>query len=67
MLAVPVAEAGRYEVLGRFTKAPDYGMHKLAVNGQPVKDPDDLYHKQVMAEDEQSLGVFDLTQGDNRL
>ncbi len=67
VLAFPAAEAGRYEVIGRFTKAPDYGTHKLAVNGQPVKDPIDLYHTKVLAEDEQSLGVFDLTQGDNTL
>ncbi len=67
VLAFPVAEAGRYEVLGRFTKAPDYGIHKLAVNGQPAKAPVDLYHPKVIADDEQSLGVFDLIQGDNTL
>jgi len=67
VLAFPVPEAGRYEVLASFTKAPDYGIHKLAVNGQPVKDPVDLFNKKVIAEDEQSLGVFDLTQGDNKL
>ena len=67
VLAFPVAEAGRYEVLARFTKAPDYGIHKLAVNGQPVKDQVDCYGKNVIAAGEQSLGVFDLTQGDNRL
>ena len=67
VLAFPVAEAGRYEVIGRFTKAPDYGIHKLAINGQPVQDQIDLYRTKVRAEDEQSLGVFDLTQGDNKL
>ena len=67
VLAFPVAEAGRYEVLASFTKAPDYGIHKLTVNGQPVKEPLDLYHTKVLAEDEQSLGVFDLVQGDNKL
>ena len=66
-LAFPVAEAGRYEVMARLTKAPDYGIHKLAVNGQPVKDPVDLYHPKVIADEEQSLGVFDLAQGDNTL
>ncbi len=67
VLAFPVTEAGRYEVMGRFTKAPDYGIHKLAVNGQPVKNQLDLYNKKVLAEEEQSLGVFELTQGDNKL
>ena len=67
VLSFPVAEAGRYEVLARFTKAPDYGIHQLAFNGKAVKDPVDLYHPKVLADDEQSLGVFDLVQGDNTL
>ena len=67
LLSFPVAEAGRYEVLARLTKAPDYGIHQLSVNGKPVKDPVDLYHPKVLADDERSLGVFELVQGDNTL
>ncbi|NIA12711.1 MAG: DUF2961 domain-containing protein [Nitrospiraceae bacterium] len=67
VLAFPVKTAGRYQVLGRFTKAPDYAIAQLHVNGAPAGAPLDFFHPGVIATPEIPLGVFDLTEGDNTL
>jgi hypothetical protein len=50
-----------------FTCAKDYGIHQLAVNGQPAGEPIDFYNPTVEPSAEMDLGVFDLKSEDNRL
>jgi len=61
----PVKQAGRYKVSAALTKAPDYGIVKLQVNGAPA-GKFDLYHT-IVDHDLHPLGVFDLKAGANRL
>ena len=62
-LRVPVPKAGRYEVIGNFCKASDYGIHQITINGKPAGGPIDFYSP-TMKWERKSLGVFDLTAGD---
>lgn len=62
-LRIPVAKAGRYEVIGHFCLATDYGIHQLSVNGKDAGEPIDFYSPSLKWE-KKSLGVFDLPAGD---
>ena len=66
-LAIPVEKAGKYEIFAVFTKAGDYGIHTLSINDAVVFKDLDLYNNGVIQTPEQSLGVFDLKQGENTL
>ncbi|MBX7256527.1 MAG: DUF2961 domain-containing protein [Candidatus Hydrogenedentes bacterium] len=66
-IGFPVEKAGRYKLLAVFTKAVDYGIAKLSVNGQSAGDPIDFYNDGVVSTPETSLGVFDLKAGENLL
>ena len=46
-LALPVKKAGKYQLGVQLTKAPDYGIIQLYLDGQKLGDPIDLYHKAV--------------------
>jgi hypothetical protein len=63
----PVAEAGKYAVLGNFTKAIDYGICQLFINDQKAGKPMDFFNDGVVATGEVKLGTFDLKKGDNLL
>ena len=65
VLAFPAPRAGRYEVIGRFLRARDYGIHQLAVNETDTGAPIDFYHPEVAPSEEVKLGVFDLNEGEN--
>ena len=65
VLEVPVEKAGRYRVLGDLTKAVDYGIVRLTLGGRASEDFD-RYHASV-ANDALELGVFELSEGANRL
>jgi hypothetical protein len=67
VLAFPVEKAGKYEVFAVFTKAVDYGILQLRIDGQPAGAPIDFYNNGVIATPEVSLGTFDLTAGENTL
>ena len=54
---------GQYEVLARFTKARDYGIVKVAINGEPIDQKFDLYNKKVARSKELSLGSFQFDEG----
>ncbi|MBN2505840.1 MAG: DUF2961 domain-containing protein [Verrucomicrobia bacterium] len=66
-VAFPAPKAGRYQVLGRFLTARDYGIHQLAINGQPTGAPIDFYHPDVRPTKETDLGAWELNAGDNEL
>lgn len=61
-----VKKAGRYKVTANLTKAADYGIVQISVNGQKVTKKLDRYHTSV-ANDSIDLGTFELKQGANRL
>lgn len=60
-------QQGRHEILAVFTKAADYGIAQIGVNGEPAGQPIDFFNNGVVATGEISLGTFDLRKGDNTL
>lgn len=66
-LNLPVAEAGNYEILGQFTKARDYGIVQLFLDGKPLGEPMDFYHPAVVPTGEISLGRQELAAGSHEL
>jgi hypothetical protein len=64
VLELPVREAGRYELLAVMTKARDYGIVQLALDGRPLGPPIDLYnHPDVITTGLVSLGTHELSAG----
>jgi hypothetical protein len=58
-----VNKSGRQELLAAFTKAADYGVFTLSVDGQPLARDFDLFDEKVISSGEIPLGVIDLTAG----
>jgi hypothetical protein len=67
VLSLPVQQAGRYKMLAQFTKAPDYGIAQLSLDGQKLGEPRDLYADTVIPTGEVELGVRELTSGEHQL
>ena len=67
IIAVPVAESGKYEVSVGLTKACDYGIVQLSLDGRKVGKPIDLYNATVVPSGPIALGVNDLTKGQHKL
>lgn len=66
-LDFPVDEAGSYRVVANLTKAADYGMVEILVNGKPAdQEAYDRFHSTV-DHDKIDLGTFDLSEGKNSL
>jgi len=61
-----VKQAGGFRVVAGLTKANDYGIVKIAVNGQTRIESLDLYNTRVIAE-EVDLGICNLKEGVNQL
>lgn len=66
-LAFPVEKPGVYRVNAAFTKAIDYGIVDLAINGRPVASGIDLFNDGVIVTPEQSLATLRLREGVNEL
>ena len=66
-LAFNVDKASVYDVRAVFTKAVDYGIMQLYVNGEKAGEPMDFYNDGVVATEEASIGSFDLKKGQNVL
>lgn len=60
---VPVAKAGRYEVIAQCCHAIDYGIHRITFNGKAIA-PVDFFIPEGVAWKPLSLGVYDLPAGD---
>lgn len=67
MLGFEVQGGGRKHVVVRLTRAPDYGIVQLSVNGRKAGEPIDLYSPRVRPAPEVDLGEFDLQDGRNTL
>ncbi len=66
-LALPVKTDGTYEVSVVLTKARDYGIVQLLIDGQRVGEPIDLYDPAVVPTPPLQLGTFKLTEGEHQL
>lgn len=62
-LALPVKEAGRYEVIVYLTKAIDYGIARFGINGQVIGEPYDAFNDGVVPSGPVSLGSMALPAG----
>ncbi len=63
----PVEKGGRYEVRAAFTKTKRCGIVQLHVDGEPADSELDLYDPTIEPSGEISLGVYELTEGQNTL
>lgn len=66
-VVVPVKKDGTYEVSVVLTKARDYGIVQLSLDGKKAGDPIDLYHPTVVPTEPIALGTFTLNKGMHRL
>jgi hypothetical protein len=66
-LALPVSKTGKYKVSLQLTKAPDYGIVQLYLDGQKLGESIDLYHASVVATGPMGLGQHDLSAGEHKL
>jgi hypothetical protein len=66
-LALPVAGDGKCRLRAQFTRAVDYGTVQIAVDGEKVGAPIDLYHDGVVASGELELGELALKRGEHKL
>jgi hypothetical protein len=66
-LALPVKDAGKYKLTARMTKARDYGIVQIYLDGQKLGDPIDLYNPEVVPTAVLSWGTHELTAGKHKL
>jgi len=68
VLAVPLKKAGRYRVSAVMTKAIDYGIVQLYLDGKKAGEPIDLFNNGVIPTDPPvALGVHELSAGEHKL
>lgn len=67
VLALPVRTTGKYRIGMQLTKAPDYAIVQLYLDGQKLGQPLDLYHPSVVATGLLRFGQRDLAAGDHKL
>jgi hypothetical protein len=66
-LSLPVEASARYEVSAQLTKARDYGIVQLWLDGKKLGDAIDLYSPNVIPLSNVRLGLHDLSAGDHKL
>jgi len=66
-LALPVRSTGTYRLLIQLTKANDYAIVQLGLDGRKLGEPIDLYSPQVVPTGAMDMGVHELTAGQHRL
>lgn len=66
-LNLPVKKAGRYAVSMQFTKAIDYGIFQLSLDGKPIGRPIDLCNDGVIPSGAIGFGEVELDAGDHQL
>ena len=66
-IALPVKQDGTYELSAVLTKARDYGVVQLYVNGKKAGEPIDLYSPDVVNTEPISLGTHELSAGQHKL
>ena len=66
-LALPVSKSGTYRLSLQLTKAPDYGIVQLYLDGRKLGAPIDLYHASVVPTGPLAMGTRELTGGQHKL
>ena len=66
-LEIPISKPGNYQLLVRLTKAPDYGICEILLNGKQVKTDVDLYDRKVILAPSTDLGQFELEAGPQKI
>ena len=66
-LEVPVKKTGKYQVSAVLTKARDYGIVQLTLDGKKAGEKIDLYNPEVINTEPIPLGTFELTEGPHTL
>jgi len=66
MVHFPVSDTGRYSIEINLCMSPDYGRHRLFINGRPALGSVDGYSPKLFWQ-QVRLGVFDLHKSDNVL
>jgi hypothetical protein len=66
-LPVSAQESGSYEVVGFFTRAGDYGVIRLIVNGTPLGNLVDGYSTRIEPTGPVRFGRVDLHSGENEI
>jgi hypothetical protein len=66
-LALPVGKGGKFNLGIQLTKAPDYGIVQLYLDGQKLGQPIDLYNPSVTPTGVMPLGDVALTTGQHKL
>ncbi len=66
-LALPVKVTGNYRVVVAMTKAGDYGIAQLSLDGQKLGAPIDFYNREVVPTGAIDLGAHELTAGQHTL
>ena len=66
-LALPVSKTGRYQLKLQMTKAPDYGIVQLFLDGEKLGNPLDLYDASVVPTGILDMGAHPLTAGGHNL
>ena len=66
-VALPVKANGRYDVSVFLTKARDYGIVQLSIDGKKIGEPIDLYNPSVVRTEAIALGTVELTKGEHVL
>jgi hypothetical protein len=67
VLELPVAETGTYKLIANLTKAIDYGIHQLSLDGRKLRPPIDLFNDGVVPTGRIDLGTHDLQKGGHKL
>jgi hypothetical protein len=66
-VAFPVKQTGTYQVSVTLTKARDYGVVQLSIDGKKAGEPIDLYNDGVIPTGPIALGTFELAAGEHQL
>ena len=66
-LALPVPKPGKYKIGLQLTKAPDYGIIQLYLDGEKLGQQMDLYHGSVIPSGLVSFGERELSGGEHKL
>jgi len=66
-LALPLGTAGQYQIVAAMTKAVDYGIVQVYLDGRKLGEPIDLYNENVVPTGPMALGTLGLTAGEHTL
>ncbi len=66
-LAVPVKKAGQYRLEMQLTKAVDYGIIRVRLDGKTVGGPLDLYNAEVIPYKVEDANIHQLSKGQHKL